>query len=183
LQLYCNSKLSSSLQEAHRELMSSAIQLKSKHERSESKLADMEHELCELEASKVDLKMKNERLMNEHRALNVSVEEKENLLKDQVAETILESSKDSRKLLAKMEKKLSIYHHALEKCKCRIRDLSNKNQKSQQELKSQQRMFRVQENSLSRRIKELEREREIRLQHSFITSDNNDDLLTPDHVN
>mmetsp|Transcript_19299 Transcript_19299/g.32278 ORF Transcript_19299/g.32278 Transcript_19299/m.32278 type:complete len:781 (-) Transcript_19299:1032-3374(-) len=149
------------VQEKHRDALTTEATLRGKLDRLESQREALEGELGTLQTEKVKQQHKIEELALVNDTIKSEAEEKENTLKTQMARTLINHTQDEKYTKEKLEKKQVSYHNALTKCKKRIRELASKSLSLQQELKTQQQMFRTQEESFLRRIKELEREREL----------------------
>ncbi|GBG27047.1 Protein RMD5-like A [Hondaea fermentalgiana] len=162
------------LQDKHRTALENAREAKERTQRAESRLSALDQELrIELEKQarlRAALAESSQRAEDETHVAR----DKENDVKQRLAETLVAQSQKGRRALDKLEKKHAAYHEALSKCKDRIKDLRAKYHASQREVSA---LLAARER-LQQRLKDLERYRDLYFNmrsHHIVDVDIDDD--------
>mmetsp|Transcript_10108 Transcript_10108/g.17783 ORF Transcript_10108/g.17783 Transcript_10108/m.17783 type:complete len:841 (+) Transcript_10108:263-2785(+) len=151
------------MQDRHRDLLSSEQALRVKVERADTQLRLHEEELARLEGEKLELKAKCE-------SFTMEIIE---LQKPQVSENVLaqpcvqepDLTPEYRRKLDKLERKRQKSHAMLEKLTSRVRELQSKLREANHTISSQRQRYQFELDSARRRASELEREREAQNRH------------------
>ena len=150
-----------SLREKYREAVVTQRELKSSQEFTESSLAYLEEEVQQLRKNETKLRANLDKVEERRVELLEASEEKENMLKTSLKAELQKGQASAQTLTQKFKKKHIAYRAALAKCKSRIAELKRRTAQLEQELASQTQLHQVESESAHRRIRELERERDL----------------------
>ena len=151
----------SGLRERYREAVVRQRELKSSQEYAESSLSYKEEEVQQLRVNEAKLRESLAKVEERQVELLDSTQEKENLLKTTLKVELQKGQASAQNRAQRYKKKHTIYRTALSKCKKRISELKKRTGQLEQELASQTQLHQVESESAHRRIRELEREREL----------------------
>merc|ERR1712232_792475 len=128
----------------------------------------LQNKISFLQEDLKDSQEKKERLQKELEELRVGIEEiqeqhrtKENTFKTKLNNEIQQFAVKASKTTHQYKNKHLAYRSKLEKCKKRIRQLMEKNSGLEMEMRAQQEIYDSQIESTRRKIRELEREKQI----------------------